>query len=603
MSLFAELKRRNVLRVAAGYAVTAWLVIQVVETIFPIYDLSDETIRLVITLLAIGTLPVLVLAWVFEVTPEGLKLDKDVDRSKSISPQTGKKLDRGITLILALALGYFAFDKFALDPTRDAKREAAVAEQARSEALVESYGEQSIAVLPFADMSQDGDQEYLSDGIAEELLNLLTKIPELRVISRSSAFSYKGKDFKLTDIARELNVAHILEGSVRKSGNKVRITAQLIDGRSDTHLWSGTYDRPLGDIFVIQDEIAVEVVDQLKIQLLGKPPLVESTDPKAYALFLQARHLGHLGTVKSSEEAITRYKQALAIAPEYAAAWSGLSRAYSEQAGTGRMPVDEGFGLARQAARQALAVDPGNANAYARLGSIARVYDNDLAAAALQYERALALDPANPDFIRYAGILTQSLGRIDESIVLGEYVVTRDPLVPTGHSNLCLAYIYADRPDDAIASCGAALTLSPGKTGALYNTGRALLLKGEYEAALTTFTRAEDEEYRVKGRALALYSLGRQEEYEAAFGELRARWGAQWPSEVAQVYAWAGDADAAFEWLDRALAQNEDGLNQQFIQPLYAGLHGDPRWEAFRERSGTSEAQLAAIRFEVTLPD
>ena len=248
MSFFNELKRRNVLRVGAAYVVGAWLLIQVVETIFPLFGFDEAPARIVVIVLAIAFVPVLILAWAFELTPEGLKKESEVDRTQSIAPNTGKKLDRVIMVVLALALGYFAFDKFVLTPQRDAEQLAVLEEQktteveharqaGRTEAMVESYGEKSIAVLAFQDMSQDKDQEYLSDGIAEELLNLLAKIPELRVISRSSAFSYKGENIKLAQVAEELNVAHILEGSVRKAGNRVRITAQLIEARSDTHLW------------------------------------------------------------------------------------------------------------------------------------------------------------------------------------------------------------------------------------------------------------------------------------------------------------------------------------------------------------------------------
>jgi len=229
MSFFSELKRRNVLRVGAAYVVASWLVIQVVETIFPAFGFGEAAVRIATISLAIGLIPVLIFAWAFELTPEGLKKEKDVDRAQSITPKTGKKLDRMIMVVLALALGYFAFDKFLLDPQRkaalrqqQAEQLAVVAEEAlqegRSQALVESYGDNSIAVLAFQDMSPDQDQEYMSDGIAEELLNLLASIPELRVISRSSSFRYKGKDVSLTDISKELNVAHVLEGSVRKKG-------------------------------------------------------------------------------------------------------------------------------------------------------------------------------------------------------------------------------------------------------------------------------------------------------------------------------------------------------------------------------------------------
>jgi adenylate cyclase len=282
MSFFAELKRRNVIRVGAAYVVLAWLVIQVAETIFPLFGYGDAPARIVVVVLAIAFIPALTFAWAFELTPEGLKKESEVDRSQSVTPQTGKKLDRVIMVVLALGLAYFAFDKFVLHPQREAAKDEQFAgqverakQQGRTEALVESYGDQSIAVLAFDDMSQAGDQEYLSDGIAEELLNLLAKIPELRVISRSSAFSFKGKDLPLTEIAQQLNVAHILEGSVRKAGNRVRITAQLIEARSDTHLWSETYDRELNDIFAIQDEIAVVVVEQLKLTLLGAAPHVQ----------------------------------------------------------------------------------------------------------------------------------------------------------------------------------------------------------------------------------------------------------------------------------------------------------------------------------------
>jgi len=236
LSFLNELKRRNVLRVGAAYIVAAWLVIQIAETIFPLFGYGDTPARLVVIVLSIGFIPSLIISWVFEITPEGLRRDADVDRDHSITQVTGKKLDHIILVVLALALGYFAFDKFVLDPARDQSKVEIARQQGRTEALVESYGDQSIAVLPFVNMSSDEEQEYFSDGISEELLNLLAKIPELRVISRSSAFSYKGKDFKLAQVAEELNVAHILEGSVRKAGNKVRITAQLIEARSDTHL-------------------------------------------------------------------------------------------------------------------------------------------------------------------------------------------------------------------------------------------------------------------------------------------------------------------------------------------------------------------------------
>jgi len=466
-----------------------------------------------------------------------------------------------------------------------------------------SAGQNSIAVLPFADMSPNKDHEYFSDGISEELLNVLAKIPELRVTSRSSAFSYKGKDIKIADVAQDLNVAHILEGSVRKAGDRVRITAQLIEARSDTHLWSETYDRTLDDIFAVQDEIAADVLAQLKVTLLGEVPKVRESDPKAYALYLQGRHLNHLGTAEGYDREGEIYREALAIDADYAMAWDGLASVYINQTRVGRLPVDEGSRLARDAAEKALAIDPDLASAHARLAWISKVYDNDLAVAARQYARALQLDPRNVGIISNAAVLLRDLGRMGESIVLQEYVVARDPVSAVRQYHLGSSYYYAGRSDEAIASFRAALTLSPDMVGAHYTIGQALLLKGEAEAALEAFQEEGDEEFRVKGSAMAYHALSRKAEFESAFTELRDRWGKAWPSEVAQVYAWIGDTGAAFEWLDNAIAQNEAGLNEQFKLPLYASLRGDPRWQSFRERTGTSEEQLAAIEFDVTLPE
>jgi TolB-like protein len=222
MSFFHELKRRNVIRVATAYVVTAWLLIQVADTVLPVFGSSDFALRIVIVILTAGLLPVVVFTWAFEFTPEGLKRDQDVDRSLPRIAETGKRLDRIIMVMLALALGYFALDKFVLDPRRDATREQAVAERARTQALLESYGDKSIAVLPFVNLSGDPEQEYFSHGVSEELLNLLAQIPELRVISRSSSFVFRGQNLEVPQIAERLNVSHVLEGSVRKSGDRIR---------------------------------------------------------------------------------------------------------------------------------------------------------------------------------------------------------------------------------------------------------------------------------------------------------------------------------------------------------------------------------------------
>jgi TolB-like protein/lipoprotein NlpI len=606
LSLFDELKRRNVFRVAAAYAAIAWLLIQVAQTLFPLFGFDQTPARIVVIVLAIGFLPALVFAWAFELTPEGLKKERDVDRTRPALPGKGARLDRLIMLALALALAYFAFDKFVLDPQKEAAEQEQIAaqlqkarEEGRSEALVESYGDTSIAVLAFADMSPNGDQEYLSDGIAEELLNLLAKIPELRVISRTSAFSYKGKDVQLEQVARELNVDHVLEGSVRTAGEQVRITVQLIDARSDTHLWSQTYDRTLGDIFAVQDEIAAAVVRQLKVSLFGAVPTLAETDPEAYALALQARHLARQGTAEGYEQSIALYQQALAIHPDYAAAWDGLAANYSNQANKSLRPYDEGYALAREAVERALAIDPDYAAAHARLGWIAMIYDNDLPLAARHLQRALALEPSNPGIVGNAATLLATLGRFEASLALDEYTVAHDPVSPTGHNNLGKSYLSVGRWDDAIAAYETTLRLSPERIGVHYYIGVALLFKGEAAAALAAMQQEEYEILRLLGLVMSYHTLGEAEASDAALAELVGTYERDAAYNIAYALAWRDEVDRAFEWLDKAKGYGDPGLADIVGEPLFGKLHADPRWLAFLESIGKAPRQLDAIPFEV----
>ena len=601
MSFFAELKRRNVIRVATAYVVASWLIIQVIETIFPAFGFGDGAIRLVITILAIAFVPVLVFSWVFELTPQGLAKEVSVEQERSITRFTGKKLDRAIMLLLALAVGYFAFDKFVVDPRRDATLVAKTVEQARSEALNQPARAPSIAVLPFVNMSDDVSNEYFSDGLSEELLNLLTKIPELKVASRSSAFSFKGKDFKISDVGRELNVAHVLEGSVRKSGNLIRVTAQLIKVDDGYHMWSETWDRTLDNIFVIQDEIAAAVVEQLEVALLGNVPHAEQTDPEAYSLFLQARHFSNLLTPEGWEQSTKLYEQVLAIDPDYALAWAGLSRNYINLAGYNLLSPEEGYGLAREAAEKALAINPETSTAHAALGWISMHFDGDLEAAGRHFERALELDPNNLATIRNAATYCYALGRLDYAIALGEFSVARDPVNPSAYFNLSHHYVVAGLHDEAIAAAQAALRLSPGMPGTNYYMGESLLRMGQPQPALEVFLRETDEEWRVKGTALALYELGRLDEFEEKFTELREGWGDRWPIEIAHVYAWTGDVDAAFPLIEKDFEIN--GPGGVMVDPFFVSLHDDPRWQPLLEKAGVSEEQLAKIDFVVDLPE
>ncbi len=402
--LIQELKRRNVIRVAIAYAIAAWLLIEVSATTFPMLRLPEWTATLVTVLLMIGFPVALIFAWAYELTPEGVKLEKHVDRSQSITHVTGHKLDYLIIAVLVLALGYFAFDKFVLDPSRDAElvqtTTKTVTEQA-AESENAKPGDNSIAILPFIDLSPDGDQEYFSSGIAEEILNVLVRIDSLKVASRTSSFGFKGQEaLGIPLIAEKLHVRNVLEGSVRKSGDKVRITAQLVDAETDKHLWSETYDRTLSteNIFAIQDEIAEAVVGQLGAIIdegKGRAPAInvaaDTQSLDAYELYLRAYQL--FIERRTISESISLFEQSVAADPDFARAWAGLSAAYF--LGPTYYLTDRYYRtLAADAAQKTIALNADLALPYAVLGMLARnELPADFTEAFAQFDEALKRDP------------------------------------------------------------------------------------------------------------------------------------------------------------------------------------------------------------------
>jgi TolB-like protein len=367
MSLFGELKRRNVFRVGAAYVVTAWLIIQVVETLFPIYNLSDAAVRLVVNVLAIGLVPVLVLAWVFEWTPEGLKKERDADHQHPASLRAARRLDRMILVVLALALGYFIFDKFLLDPARDAEKLTSAVEQAREQGRTEAKAEvrdSSVAVLAFQDLSPAGDQAYFGDGLAVDLINQLGKVPDLRVTGKTSAFSFKDKAATIPEIGEALNVGHVLDGSVSKAGDRVRISVQLVDTRQDTQLWAQTYDRTLDDIFAIRDEITFRIYDRLTIEFERLEAQNLKTDPEVYDLTLQARHIFDIGDSSDKDrQAAELLAQALAIDPNYVPALLLSIRVDYMLLQGGEISDTEQSHKADESVERVLAIDPDNGEA------------------------------------------------------------------------------------------------------------------------------------------------------------------------------------------------------------------------------------------------
>jgi TolB-like protein/Tfp pilus assembly protein PilF len=601
MSFFDELKRRNVLRVGLAYVVASWLVIQVVETILPAFGFGPEAVRWAVILLAALAIPVLVFAWVYELTPEGLKRERDIDRTRSTTAETGKRLDRLIMIVLALALACFAIDRFLLDPVRDTARMRAAAEQARGEALAGSFGDRSLAVLPFVDLSPGRDQEYFSDGISEELLNLLAKIPELRVTARTSAFSYKGKDVTIREIGRALGVAHVLEGSVRKAGDQVRVTAQLIDARSDTHLWSETYDRKLENIFAVQDEIAAAVVDELKLKLFGATPKSIETDPAAYSMFLRARYLRRQNSTDSLEQAATLLERALELDPQYLSALDDLTTVYINQANTNVRPFEQSYEQARALTQRARAIDPDYWRVYAQLGWIDMYFDNDLKAAGRDFMRALELNPHDSALIGDVSTFLFVIGRQEDAIDVGRYSLELDPVHPVAWANFGIFHLSAGHYREAIEPLREALELSPGYGSGQYLLGQALLGLGDIDDALAATQKEKVDVYRLAGLAMGEFARGDAAASDAALNELIAGYETDGTLRIAQVYAYRGEIDSAFEWLDRAVATGHAELAEIASDPMRFHLRDDPRWHDLLVKLGKAPEQLAEIDFDASL--
>ena len=461
MSFFDELKRRNVVRVGLAYGIAGWVFLQVADLVLQNIEAPSWVIQALMLFVLLGFIAAVVIAWAYEITPEGIKRESAVDRSQSIVGHTGKKLDRIIIGFLVLAVAVLLVDRSMSPPqtgpepfSEDATVQESQAGDDKTSFQVEPLpGDPSIAVLPFADMSPEQDQGYFSDGISEELLNLLVRVDGLKVASRTSSFAYKGSNQGLGEIASELKVDHVLEGSVRKADNRIRITAQLIDAKTDRHLWSESFDRELVDIFAIQDEIANAIVAALSAELgiLQDTPLVSVTKATenldAYDLYLKAR--GLFLARQQLEESIALYERAVELDPDFARAWEGLSAVYSvvESWGfTGR----DWDNLAAQAAKRALELNPGLSTPWAVLGQTAKNrgdYGSDIA----NLNRAIELDPGNATNYLWRGIDYSTLGFQAESAKDLQRCLEIDPAYANCKRHLALTSVITDDNELALS--------------------------------------------------------------------------------------------------------------------------------------------------------
>jgi len=601
MSFFAELKRRNVFKVAAAYIIVGWLIMQGGEVMAPALNLPDWVNSMLAFFLILGFPVAMIFAWAFEMTPDGIKKEKDVDRSQSITDTTGKKLNYSIIGLLVVALLYFIWEsRFQTNDAAPAITGTEVAAhdsgaQAEPDVSAETSKQQtadknSIAVLPFINMSDDASNESFSDGITEEVLNLLAKIPELKVTSRSSVFSFKGQNIDIPTVAEKLGVAHILEGSVRKSGNRVRITAQLIEAGSDVHMWSETYDRELDDIFAIQDEIAQEVVAVLQVQILGEAPKTRETTAEAYTAYLQGQHFLQLQNLEGRAAAYEAFNRAIEIDPTYAPAWARLSGTLRSQANWGDIEHGAGSEAARDAAKKALELDETLAEAWAGLGRLQWVFDWDWARAEGTIQTALINGPHNVTAIMTAANIAKTLGQYQKAIELAIRAVDLDPLNATMLTDLGVTYWEAGQYDKSIETYESILKLYPDHA---VTNGRVAIVRvsqGRAEEALINVQKETIKTSQAWAGALVFHTLGRDTEAAQALNymiETQHQWMAY---QIAGIFAFQGKPDLSFEWLEKTYEQRDGGITHILGDPSFESIYDDPRWEPYLLKLGLLDA-------------
>jgi serine/threonine protein kinase/tetratricopeptide (TPR) repeat protein len=460
-------------------------------------------------------------------------------------------------------------------------------DDSKSVYVTRPINEKSIAVLPFLDMSEKKDQGYFSDGLSEELITLLAQIQDLQVIARTSSFHFRNQDVSLQEIAKTLGVAHVLEGSVRRAGGTVRVTAQLIRTADGVHLWSQSYDRDVKGIFQVQDDIAAAVVSSLKLKLLalGSDPH-RSDSPEAYNQFLLARQFGRRGNLEDIEKAVAAYRQAIALDPNYAAAYAGLS--FTETAIANSTQDAARFALARDAAEKALELAPQFVDAY-RARALFRLETLDFAGARADSETALTLAPGESAVQSLYGAQMAAFGKIPQAIIAMKRAIDLDPLSGYAWANVGLFQTATHDYPAARQSIERAVAINPSADAFHFALGQLDLLQGLLNDAQAEFQKQGAEGNRRMGVAMVEHASGHDKQSQAAVKELIAKNAGNMAYQVADVYAWRGESDKAFEWLDRAYQQHDSGLNGIAWDPLLSSVRGDPRFGALLKQLELSD--------------
>jgi TolB-like protein len=560
MSLINQLKQRKMVQWAVAYVAGAFALLQGVDIVAQQFGWAEGLQRGITLALVLGFFVALLLAW--------------YHGERGAQRVSGTEL---LLLTLLLAIGGGLLWRYSAQPSAGPNVEVAAAVPAAPLTNPTQAPDDSIAVLPFVNMSADPEQEYFSDGLSEELLNLLAQLPQLRVIARTSSFSFKGKEVDVATIAKALNVAHVLEGSVRKSGNTLRITAQLIRTSDSSHLWSQTYDREMTDIFKVQDEIAKAVVDALKIQLLPNQAMTSgdrSSNPEAYNQFLIGEQFANQDSQEGFRRGESAYLKAIELDPGYGAAYARLALVK--------------YYLADTSADKAVLVAPELANAYSVRGIIRLSFSRDWAGAQADLQRALQLNEANSGSQIGYWRLSMALGRKADATAAARRATELDPLNASAWSSLGRSLNGANDTVGGREALERALEISPDSAYARFQLGLAALYEGQAQEALVEFRNISDRGYGYAGIAMAEYSLGHTRESDQALSELIAKFpGAAY--QTAQAYGWRGDKDKAFEWLQISLDRDDGGLTFMKSDPVMDKLIGDPRYPAFLRKLGLPE--------------
>ena len=582
---------RRVFRALAGYGIVAAALIEVTEPVVHALHLPEWTLTFVVVTLGLGFPVVAMLAWASSSPVASVEGASPVaaPRPDAGAPDAPRRLPARVAaalvaaglLVAAPGLTWFLWIR---------GREGTAAARA------------SIAVLPFADLSAAKDQGYFADGMAEEILNALVHVDGLRVAGRSSSFSFRGRPATIPEIGRALSVATVLEGSVRKEGTRVRVTAELIDAERGDQLWSETFDRELTGIFAVQDEISRAVVEALKVKILpGHGPEVRphhATNPDAYNAYLLGKHFFDLATPDDMRRAVTELEKALALDPQYAPAWAWLSVSilnafvYLPSPDASAEAVEEAARQAIAAADRAVALAPDLAESWSARAWMRTSLSWDWDGARADFDRALALSPRDTNILVRESHLFAVLGRLPQAIATARKVIEIDPLYSWGWDFLSGYELSSGRPDRARDAAARALEIAPDHVYARMTLGFSDVLLGRPREALAEFQHEKSEVLRLVGTAVAQHALGDAAEEQKALDALRARFSETEPYQIAVVYAWRGDRDRALEWLDRAVAQRGGrGVSRLRIRwiksdPLLASVRGDPRYEAVLQRMG-----------------